>query len=286
MKRPVKQTFRYVVNTSDVVRVAGAHSALGAVLAEQTGFGAVWASSFEISAARCLPDASLLTMTEFLAAAAQMQQACTVPVIADCDTGFGNNLNVTYMVHQYQAAGIAAVCMEDKQFPKVNSFLGPGQVLMDTGQFARKIETAKAAQDDTDFFVIARTEALIAGGTVGDALLRCKAYAESGADAVLIHSKSKTRDEVEAFLEAWDGRVPVVIVPTTYPQWHIDAAARCGASVVIYANHGLRATVSALRSTLQSIRDNGESTAVEDEIASLDDIFALQAVNSWLALER
>ncbi|MFJ4617376.1 isocitrate lyase/phosphoenolpyruvate mutase family protein [Streptomyces sp. NPDC088812] len=268
-----------------LVRVVGAHDALGAVLAEQAGFDAVWSSSLEVSAARCLPDASVLTMTEYLEAAANMQKALGIPVIADCDTGYGNNLNVVHMVHEYEAAGITAVCMEDKLFPKLNSFAGGDQTLLSTEAFCGKIRAAKSAQATEDFFVVARTEALINGLSVDVALERSRAYCEAGADAVLIHSKSKTKDQVEEFLSRWDGRRPVVIVPTTYPDWHVDDIAKAGVSVVIYANQGLRATVASLRETFESICRHGDSTELEGRIAAVSDVFELQQLKEWQKLD-
>ncbi|MBM7814462.1 isocitrate lyase/phosphoenolpyruvate mutase family protein [Saccharothrix algeriensis] len=270
---------------SGVVRIAGAHDALGGVLAQESGFQGVWSSSLEVSAARCLPDASLLTMTEYLQAAANMQKALSIPVVADCDTGYGNAMNVAHMVHEYQAAGITAVSMEDKLFPKMNSFVAGGQALLPAEDFAHKIETAKNSQQGDDFFVIARTEALISGQTVAEALERCHRYVDAGADAVLIHSKARTNEQVLEFLAAWRGRRPVVIVPTTYPGWHFEDAARAGVSVVIYANQGLRAVIASLRATFRSIYEHGESTALEDGIASVSDIFSLQRLSDWRKLE-
>ncbi|MCG7206625.1 isocitrate lyase/phosphoenolpyruvate mutase family protein [Streptomyces arenae] len=265
--------------------MAGAHDALGAVLAQEAGFQAVWSSSFEVSAARCLPDASILTATEYLEAAVHMQKALQIPVVADCDTGYGGNMNVAHTVREFEDAGITAICIEDKLFPKMNSFVGEGQELLDTAQFAKKVATAKSAQSTDDFFLIARTEALIAGLGVEAALDRCHAYADAGADAVLVHSKQKTKGQVLDFLAAWQGRLPVVVVPTTYPDWHIDDATAAGVSVVIYANQGLRATVSSLRDTFRSIYRNGETTALEDTIASVGDIFALQRLADWQKLD-
>ncbi|MEU4206097.1 isocitrate lyase/phosphoenolpyruvate mutase family protein [Streptomyces sp. NPDC026294] len=285
MQRPTGPTFRQTVERTELVRVAGAHDALGGVLAQQAGFDAVWSSSLEVSAARCLPDASVLSMTEYLEAAANMQKALSIPVIADCDTGYGNNLNVTHMVHEYEAAGITAVCMEDKLFPKLNSFAAGDQTLLSTEEFCGKIRAAKNAQADDAFYVVARTEALINGLGVEEALTRAYAYAEAGADAVLIHSKSKTKDEVESFLAQWDGCRPVVIVPTTYPEWHVDDIAKAGGSVVIYANQGLRATVSSLRTTFEAIQKYGDTMHLEDSIASVKDIFVLQQLAEWQALE-
>ncbi len=285
MIRPSYPSFRSVVARQGIVRVAGAHDALGGVLAEQAGFDAVWSSSLEVSAARCLPDASILTMTEYLEAAANIQKALGIPVVADCDTGYGNALNVTHMVHEYEAAGITAVCMEDKLFPKLNSFAEGDQTLLSTHDFAHKIATAKRAQRTAELFVIARTEALISGLSVDEALSRCHAYADAGADAVLIHSKAADNAQVVEFLNRWEHRSPVVIVPTTYPDWHVDDVAKAGVSVVIYANQGLRATVSALRDTYSSIISHGDSVSLEGEIASVKEVFALQGLKTWQELE-
>jgi len=278
-------SFRRTMARTKLVRVAGAHDALGAVLAEEAGFQAVWASSLEVSASRCVPDASVLTMTEYLDAAANMQKAIDIPVVADVDTGYGNNLNVAHMVHEYEAAGISAVCIEDKMYPKVNSFAATAHDLLPTRDFVRKITTAKAAQYGEDFYVIARTEALINRLGVAEALERCHAYADAGADAVLVHSKAADPGEISEFLAGWDGRKPVVIVPTTYPQWTAFDAEQSGVSVVIYANQGLRATVQALRSTFSTIVTKGTSIDLEGEIAPISDVFALQKLDEWLALE-
>ncbi len=102
---------------------------------------------------------------------------------------------------------------------------------------------------------------------------------------MLVHSKSKSRDQIVAFLDAWDFRCPVVIVPTTYPDWNIEEIKQAGVSVVIYANQGLRATVSALRDTYRSVYRTGDSMAVESSIASVQDIFALQRLEAWQKLD-
>lgn len=286
MLNPSHNTFRDVLASEKLVRVVGAHTALGAALVHEAGFQAVWASSFEVSAARCLPDASVLTMSDYLESAAHMQKAVPIPVIADCDTGYGNNLNVAHMVHEYEAAGITAVCIEDKIFPKMNSFADDEHTLVETKVFANRLAVAKSAQQADDFFVIARTEALISGRGVDEALERCYAYADAGADAVLIHSKARTEVDVVAFLAEWDKRRPVVIVPTTYPGWHTAAAAKHGVSVIVYANQGLRATVHMLRKTFRRIYTEGDSASIEDTITPISEIFALQRLDEWQALER
>ncbi|MFJ8433997.1 isocitrate lyase/phosphoenolpyruvate mutase family protein [Kitasatospora sp. NPDC094019] len=277
---------RLLIESPAVTTVMGASSGLAAILAEEAGFDAVWSSSFEVSAFRGLPDASLLTMTDYLRSAVEVDRACGLPVVADCDTGFGNSLNIAHMIHEYEAAGIAAVCIEDKIFPKVNSFSSRGQVLEDVAEFAHRIAVAKAAQRDPDLVVIARTEALIAGCDVNEALRRATAYAEAGADAILVHSKSSVPDEVQEFLGKWSGIRPVVVVPTTYYDWPVGEMQKAGVAMSIYANQGLRATVSAVRRTLSTIREDGSSAAVENEVASVREIFELQRLDEWLSLSR
>jgi phosphoenolpyruvate phosphomutase len=276
---------RHRLRHPEVIRVAGAHDALSALVAEDVGFDAVWASSLAISAARGLPDMSLLTMTDYLQVAAHINDVCGIPVIADCDTGFGNTLNVAYMVRQYEAAGIAAVCIEDKLFPKRNSFVPTDQPLEDADVFARKIEIAKQTQRTDDFLVIARTEAAIAGAGVDEALRRAHRYVDAGADAVLMHSKSPEPDEVLSFLEAWQRRAPVVVVPTTYYHWHVDDATKAGVSMVIYANQALRASVLSMKDALGHLVNAGSSVDIEEHIAPMGDIFRLQRVDEWLELE-
>lgn len=277
---------RRLLDSPPVTQVMGASSGLAAVLAEQAGFDAVWSSSFEISAFRGLPDASLLTMTEYLSAAVEADRVCDLPVIADCDTGFGNALNFVRMITEYEASGISAVCVEDKIFPKVNSFIEAEQQLQDVTEFSSRIALAKETQRDPDFVVIARTEALIAGCEVEEALLRARAYADAGADAVLVHSKDKTPDRLVAFLDQWHSDCPIVVVPTTYYTWTVEEMRQAGVGMTIYANQAMRAAVSAMRRIMVLIHDSGSSFSIEDEIASVSEIFALQHMDEWLALER
>ena len=173
-----------------ILTVGGAFDAMSAKLVELSGFDGIWAGSFAISATHALPDASILTMTEFLGVASSMVEACNIPVIADCDTGFGGPGNVIHMVRKYENAGISAICIEDKTFPKKNSFLeNESHDLLPEKDFVAKIIAARDAKQNNDFMIIARTEALIAGLGVKEAINRANAYETAGADALLIHSK-------------------------------------------------------------------------------------------------
>ena len=258
------------------IRLVGAHNALGAKLAERAGFDGVWSSSFEISAAHAVPDADILTMSEFLDAAQSMATAVVIPVVSDVDTGFGNSNNVIRMVQKFEAAGVAAVCIEDKLFPKVNSFVPGRQELATVAEFVGKLMAAKSAQQSPDFMVIARVEALIAGAGQAEALRRAHAYVEAGADAVLIHDKSPSPDAIAAFARAWDSSAPLVVVPTTYYRVTLGELEELGVKMVIYANQGLRASVRAMEETFAEILKSGTSCAVEERIAPTRLIFELQ----------
>jgi phosphoenolpyruvate phosphomutase len=217
-------------------------------------------------------------MTDFFNVASSMNEAVNIPVIADCDTGYGNSNNVIHLVKKYEAAEIAAVCIEDKLFPKVNSFIPGRQELASIAEFVGKILAAKNAQNDPDFLVIARVEALIAGWGMEEALKRAHAYVNAGADAILIHSKSQSPDEIFEFVDKWNNRASLVVVPTKYYKVTAEELQEKRISMVIYANHGIRASIRAMSEVFSSVYDSGNTAAVEDKIATLDEVFELQGM--------
>lgn len=265
-----------------------AHNPLSARLAAEAGFDAIWGSGFELSASYAVPDANILSAGQHLEMMRAISAAVDVPVIADIDTGFGNAINVAYTVPQYEAAGVSAVVMEDKTFPKDTSLRADGrQELVRVAEFQGKIEAACAARRDPDFCVIARTEALIAGLGQAEALARAAAYEAAGADAILIHSKQTTPDEVLAFIAAWSGRVPLVLVPTAYPQLReadIQSLGKVG--LVIYGNHAIRAAVGAMREVFARIRAEGGIHGVDAGLPTVRDIIDLQGDKGMRELER
>ncbi|HTA01441.1 MAG TPA: isocitrate lyase/phosphoenolpyruvate mutase family protein [Streptosporangiaceae bacterium] len=268
------------------LRVAGAHDGLSARLAEEAGFDATWASGLEICTAHGLPDLSLLGLGEFLAAATTMHDAVDIPVIADCDTGFGGPLNAIYGAMRYEAAGIAAICLEDKVFPKRNSFVSGGHELLSIAEFSAKLAAVKEAQVLPETVLIARTEAFVCGFGVEEALARCHAYVNAGADAVLVHSKSADPTEVIEFLADWRCRAPVVLVPTTYSTLSAREAEEAGAAMVIYANHGVRAAIAAIRDMWARVLAAGGTGGVESDIATVKDVLNIVGTDQWLDLDR
>ena len=263
-----------------ILRIMGAHNGLGAKLIEKNRFDGVWASGLEISTSHAVPDANILTMSENLDAASVINDATHLPVICDCDTGYGNAMNVSHMVKKYESRGIAAVVIEDKLFPKVNSYVPGRQELVTVEEFMGKIEAAKNAQISPDFMVLARVEALIAGWGMEEALKRAYAYGEAGADGLVIHSKATSPDEIYDFMNKYKGKLPVIVIPTTYYQVKADELGRHGIRMVIYANHGLRASIQAMEETFKAIDEAGSSEPVEKKIASMRKVFDIQGMHT------
>jgi len=273
------------INRKDLLVGMGARDALEAKLIAEAGFDFVWSSSLGISAAYGVPDASLVSMTQYLQAARAMREQVDVPVLADCDTGYGNDRNAAYAVKLFEEAGIAGACFEDKSFPKENSLLPDGrQNLEGVEDFARKIEAAVEARKNPDFAVVARVEALVAGWGMDEALQRARTYEEAGADLILIHSRSATPDEILEFAHRWDGQVPLVLVPTVYPALTEKRIRALGnVRLVIYANQALRAAVRAQQELLAEIRRAGGIHTVDAFMVPLARIFEIQGAQKRMS---
>ena len=271
------EILREKIESQSLVRVVGAFDALSAKLIEVHDFDAVWAGSFAISATHALPDASILTMTEFLAATSSMSDSCNLPVIADCDTGFGGPSNVSHMVKKFEKAGVAAVCIEDKTFPKQNSFLKNGnQTLLSEKDFVAKIISAREAKSDPSFMIIARIEALIAELGMEEALNRAAAYEKAGADAILIHSNKKTPDEIFQFCDSWNGNVPLVAIPTSYGNVTRKELIDHRIKMIIYANQTLRVSHIYISKLLEELKNSDSLSQISYEMSPMEDIFKMQ----------
>lgn len=271
-----------------LVHIMATHSPLSAVLAEEAGFDGLWASGFELSALYGVPDMSLISMTQHLDMLRATAGRSSLPIVADIDTGYGNAINVIHAISEYERAGASAVVIEDKTFPKVTSLVDGGrQELLRIEEFQGKIEAAINTRKDPDFLVIARTEALIAGLGEEEALKRARAYETAGADMILIHSKKKDPSEIESFARAWDGNVPLTIVPNAYPELDASRIEALGnIRMVIYGNYGVRAATAAMQSAFRRIIADGGVHNVHKDIAPVEEIFRLQRTDETKVNER
>ncbi|HHB13343.1 MAG TPA: phosphoenolpyruvate mutase, partial [Chromatiales bacterium] len=183
--RPVRKTtqLRRLLESPHTEFILEAHNGLSARIAEEAGFKGIWASGLALSAQFGVRDNNEASWTQVVDMLEFMSDATTIPILLDGDTGYGNFNNLRRLVQKLEQRGIAGVCIEDKLFPKTNSFIaGERQPLADVDEFCGKIRAGKDAQSDPDFCLVARVEALIAGWGLDEALRRAEAYHEAGAD--------------------------------------------------------------------------------------------------------
>jgi phosphoenolpyruvate phosphomutase len=264
-----------------------AHNGLSARIVREAGFSGIWASGLSISAQLGVRDNNEASWTQVVDVLEFMADASDLPILLDGDTGYGNFNNMRRLVRKLEQRGIAGVCIEDKQFPKTNSFLnGERQPLADIAEFAGKIAAGKDTQSDPNFSIVARVEALIAGWGMDEALRRAEAYRLAGADAILIHSKLSKPDEILTFAREWAGRGPLVIVPTKYYSTPTNVFRLAGISLVIWANHMVRSATSAMQSVAKEVFASQTLVNIEDRIVPVDEIFRLQDADEYSAAER
>lgn len=185
-------SLRTLISTGKLVVAPFAWDAFQARLAVRAGFQSVYMTGFGTAAARGYPDVGLLTMTEMVENAGYIAQAVDVPVIADADTGYGNPLNVRRTVREYENAGVAAVHIEDQEWPKKCGFF-EGKRVIPPEEMEAKVRAACDARTDEDFVIIARTDALAVHGWQ-DAVDRCRQYHAAGADVVFVDGIRTTED--------------------------------------------------------------------------------------------
>ena len=268
--------------------VCEAHNGITGLIVEKTAvdtpngrkqFDAMWVSSLCDSTAKGKPDIELVDMTSRLNTLEEIMEVTTKPIILDGDTG-GQIEHFVYNVQTLERMGISAIIIEDKKGLKKNSLFGTGVGQMQDAieGFCAKIAAGKNAQKTRDFMIIARCESLILEQGLEDALERCHAYVKAGADGVMIHSKSKTPDEVYAFCDAFravDAKTPIIVVPTTYNGETEEQLAAHGINVVIHANHLIRSAFPAMQATARSILENGRSKEADKLCMSIKEILTL-----------
>ena len=276
-----------LLTSGDLEFILEAHNGISARIVEEAGFKGIWASGLALSAQYGVRDNNEASWTQVVEMLEFMSDATTIPILLDGDTGYGNFNNMRRLVKKLEQRSIAGVCIEDKLFPKTNSFIaGERQPLADIDEFCGKIKAGKDSQQDDDFCIVARIEALIAGWDIGEAIRRAEAYADAGADAVLIHSKLSKPEQILEFAEQWNNRTPVVIVPTKYYSTPTEVYRKANISLVIWANHMIRSAVASMQDVASTIFKNESLTEIEENIAPVDEIFRLQGADELVEAER
>jgi phosphoenolpyruvate phosphomutase len=281
----LNQALKRILTRRQAVPIIGVHDALSAKLAENEGFEALWLSGFGLSTIHGVRDANELPWNQVLQSIEYIAQATRVPLLVDADTGYGDFNTARIFARRAQRLGAAGLCVEDKRYPKLNSFAGGNQQLESPETFAGKLRAMRDATDG-QLCLVARTEALIVGASLDEALARARCYSKAGADAILVHSKRSTFDEIEAFMQRWVERTPVVIVPTTYDTTPASRYLECGVSGVIWANQALRASVLATSEAYRSIYRERTPLQLHPKMASMRYIFELVGNDELLEAER
>lgn len=279
---------RRMIELKPIVKILEVHNGLTGLIVEKTKvekdgrvveFDGMWESSLTDSASKGKPDTACVDVTSRLQTIEQILEVTTKPIIVDGDNG-GMPEHFIFTVKSLERLGVSAVIIEDKIGTKRNSLFGTdADQMQDTiEEFAEKINMGKKAQITNDFMIIARIESLILRRGIDDALKRAKAYIESGADGIMIHSKEKTPDEVFEFCREYKKfkyKVPLVVVPSTYSIVKEDELVKSGVRVVIYANHLLRSSYPAMLGVAETILKNGRAFEAENCCLPINQILTL-----------
>lgn len=279
---------RRLINAKKIVRICESHNGLTGLIIENTSvtvnnmkreFDGMWASSLTDSTSKGKPDIEAVDLTTRLHDLNDALEVTTKPVIYDGDTG-GKPEHFVFTVRTLERLGVSAIIIEDKVGLKKNSLFGTDAIQTQDSieGFSDKIRAGKQAQITPDFMIIARCESLIAGKSVDDAMERCLAYVQAGADGIMIHSKHRTGEDIKEFCLRFrekEPNIPLVVVPTTYNHITEDELAEWGVNVVIYANHLLRAAYPAMVQCAESILTHGRSLEANDLCMPIKQILEL-----------
>jgi len=277
-----------LIAAKPIVRIMEAHDGLSGLIIEHSkvengskinSFDGMWASSLTDSTSKGKPDIEAVDITTRMNDITNILECTTKPIIYDGDTG-GKPEHFAFTVRTLERNGISAVIIEDKIGLKQNSLFGTEAVqTQDTIEgFCHKIQVGKAAQITNDFMIIARCESIIAGKPITDALERCFAYVNAGADGIMIHSKDESGEDIKEFCIRFREKhssVPIVVVPTTYNQIYEDELHNWGVNIVIYANHMLRAAYPAMVKCAKTILMNERSLEADTICMPINEILTL-----------
>lgn len=274
------KTLRRLINAKPVVRILEAHDGLCGLIIEKLqvetpnsveSFDGMWSSSLTDSTSKGKPDIEAVDLTTRMQDLTNILECTTKPIIFDGDTG-GKIEHFVFTVRTLERNGISCIIIEDKVGLKKNSLFGTEvQQTQDSVEgFCEKIKAGKNAQVTKDFMIVSRCESLIAGKGVDDALERCYAYVDAGADGVMIHSKDKSGEDIKEFCLRFREKhplVPIIAVPTTYNQFTEEELHEWGINVVIYANHMLRAAYPAMVKVATSILEHRRSLEASEYLS-------------------
>ena len=283
-----RKRLRQLIKLCPVVKTIEVHSGLTGLIAEKTivehngeldQFDAMWLSSLCDSTAKGKPDIELVDMSSRMRTIDDVMEVTTKPIILDGDTG-GLVEHFVYNVRTLERMGVSAVIIEDKTGLKKNSLFGTEveQTQDSIENFCEKIRAGKNAQRTEEFMIIARIESLILEKGQEDALKRAFAYVDAGADAIMIHSRKKSPNEIFEFCDRFrkeNTDTPIVVAPTSFNSVTEAELAQHGVNIVIYANQLTRSAFPAMQSTAVEILKNHRALEVDAKLRPFKEIITL-----------
>lgn len=274
---------RLLLAQPEIVIAPGAYDGLTARLVEQAGFPAVYMTGAGTAAARGFPDFGLLGMSEMVENAAIMARSVKIPLIADADTGYGNELNVTRTVREYETRNVAAIHIEDQVLSKRCGHLD-GKQIVERDEFIAKIRAAVAARQNPDFVIIARTDAR-AVVSLEEAIIRANEALAAGADMAFVEAP-QTRDEVALIPREVKGPCLLNLVPAgRTPMLAFNEAQDMGYRMVILPGLLLKAVIEASDAVLQEVRQNNRPPVLQIN-ATVAELFRRFGSDDWSALRQ
>ncbi|MEQ9243718.1 isocitrate lyase/PEP mutase family protein [Roseovarius indicus] len=279
-----RQRLRALIDSNEAFIVPGVANALGARLVEQAGFGATYITGAGVANSHLgMPDLGLLTLTELAETTARIADACTLPLLVDIDTGFGNAVNVNRTIKVLERAGASAVQIEDQVFPKKCGHFDGKQVIP-LPEMLGKVKAALDARVDPDLLVVARTDAA-AVTSMDDALDRAHAFIETGADIVFVEAP-RSRDDIERIAALPVPTVMNIVIGGRTPMLSMEELSELGFSIVLYANALLQITIASNRELLGVLGQQGSLIGFEDRLASFDERQKVLGMDDFTAMEK
>jgi methylisocitrate lyase len=267
------------------IQIPGAFNALAARLIEQAGYDAVYLSGAAFSAGTlAMPDVGLFTLSELTIQTAYLARSISIPLIVDADTGFGDAIHVERTVRELEAAGAAAIQIEDQQFPKRCGHLS-GKSLVEPAEMCGKLRAAVSARNDPEFVIIARTDAR-GVSTLDEAIYRAGAYLSAGADWIFPEALAD-RDEFERFADEVDA--PLVANMTEFgrsPLLTLDELADLGYAAVLYPVTLLRVAMKGIEAALGLLADEGTQAGMLDIMQTRQELYDLLGYSDYEARDR
>ena len=276
--------FRRLLAEPGIIVAPGAYDCLTATIIQQAGFPAVYMTGAGTSVARLgYPDLALATMTEMLANAADIANVVDIPIIADADTGYGGLLNVQRTVRQYERIGVAAIHIEDQEFPKRCGHLDNKRVIP-AEEMVQKIRAAVDARTDPDFTIIVRTDALAVTGW-DDTLRRCEDYLKAGADALFVEAL-RTPEEAEQVTAAFDVPLLYNFVETgKSPLIPAPELEKLGFKIVIFPVSALLTVCRVVGDVMRDLKELGTTAHLVDNMLSVEECFNTVGLKEMLSVD-